>query len=190
MRRRGGRCCRVCDSCRRRRATTATPVSTDPDDHCETPLEAYADVVPFLTALASRLGVHPAKLRVYDPYFCAGGVKDRLGLLGYGTVFNACRDAYADWDTGSFPDHDVLVTNPPYSDDHMEKLVRFVARRGKPFALLMPNFGGCPAKHGAVFVCVCLTRSRMTFLCCSVHQSVLFCGVFCGESGAVFRGAF
>ena len=34
----------------------------------------------------------------------------------------------------------MLVTNPPYSGDHIERLVAFVARKKKPFALLVPTF--------------------------------------------------
>lgn len=38
------------------------------------------------------------------------------------------------------PDFDVLVTNPPYSGDHLERCLSFAARCGKPFALLLPNY--------------------------------------------------
>lgn len=34
----------------------------------------------------------------------------------------------------------VLVTNPPYSGDNVEKLLTFCASMGKPFFLLMPNW--------------------------------------------------
>ncbi len=42
--------------------------------------------------------------------------------------------------TWSEMQYDVLVTNPPYSGDHMERLVAFLAARKQPFAILVPNF--------------------------------------------------
>lgn len=41
---------------------------------------------------------------------------------------------------GSLPDYDILVTNPPYSSDHVEKLLAFVAKSSKPWLLLLPNY--------------------------------------------------
>lgn len=39
------------------------------------------------------------------------------------------------------PAHDVVVTNPPFSGDHVSKILRFCSRRGaKPWFLLLPNF--------------------------------------------------
>ena len=38
------------------------------------------------------------------------------------------------------PKYDVLVTNPPYSGDHMERLLRFARESQKPFLLLLPTF--------------------------------------------------
>ena len=38
--------------------------------------------------LAQRLGKPPGALRIWDPYYCAGGVKARLGALGFGDVVN------------------------------------------------------------------------------------------------------
>ena len=34
----------------------------------------------------------------------------------------------------------VLVTNPPYSGDHKERVVEFCVKSGKPWALLLPNY--------------------------------------------------
>lgn len=42
--------------------------------------------------------------------------------------------------TQGIPDYDVLVTNPPYSGDNMERLLRFCSRSRKPFMLLLPNY--------------------------------------------------
>ena len=62
---------------------------------------------------------------------------ERLGELGFGKVINENKDCYKEWDTMQY---DILVTNPPYSGDHMEKMVQFLARKKKPFAFLVPNF--------------------------------------------------
>lgn len=50
------------------------------------------------------------------------------------------QDCYAGMASGSVPPHDVLLTNPPYSGDHMERLLRFCVASGKPWVLLLPNF--------------------------------------------------
>ena len=36
--------------------------------------------------------------------------------------------------------HDVLITNPPYSADHKERVLAYCARTSKPWLLLMPNY--------------------------------------------------
>lgn len=38
------------------------------------------------------------------------------------------------------PSYDVLITNPPYSDDHISRLMTFALNCNKPYFLLMPNF--------------------------------------------------
>ena len=60
----------------------------DPADDCETPDVAYAHIAPLLRKLAQRLGKPPGALRIWDPYYCAGGVKARLDALGFGDVVN------------------------------------------------------------------------------------------------------
>jgi hypothetical protein len=54
------------------------PYDADPSDHAETPDEAYADIAPLLATLAQRLGKTKETVRIYDPYFCNGGVIRRL----------------------------------------------------------------------------------------------------------------
>lgn len=123
----------------------AHPFVADDRDHCETAVEAYADVASILSAHAKRLGVSDAKLRVYDPYYCNGAVKANLASLGFETVHNECEDFYAVAAAGKVPEFDVLVTNPPYSADHVAKLLDFVegplcAGAGRPALMLMPNW--------------------------------------------------
>ena len=48
------------------------PFPVDEADHCETPPEAYHDIIPALQSIGSGLGKTPAELRIYDPYYCAG----------------------------------------------------------------------------------------------------------------------
>ena len=109
---------------------------TDYLDHFETPSEAYADILPLLRAAGPL-----AALRVYDPYYCAGAVVEALWALGCYTVINQNRDFYADVAADAVPPHDLLVTNPPYSGDHKQRLLDFLlsrAQQGRPFLLLMP----------------------------------------------------
>lgn len=121
------------------------PFDTESDDHCETDRRAYEDLVPVLNLVAEKLGKDPAELRIYDPYYCAGTVVKHFAKLGFPQVYNRCQDFYAVVAAGKVPDHDVLVTNPPYSGDHVERLLQFLAgpNRGKPFCLLMPNYFAC-----------------------------------------------
>jgi hypothetical protein len=123
-----------------RAASIVHPFSVDDDDHCETGPDAYKHAVPLLNLLAARLGKEPGDLRVYDPYFCAGAVKSHLKELGFPNVYNECEDFYKVQAEGKGPAHDVLLTNPPYSGEHMSKLLSFVAKNSKPFLLLMPTY--------------------------------------------------
>jgi hypothetical protein len=63
-----------------------------------------------------------------------------LGRLGFESVYNRDEDCYATWEAGATPDFDVLVTNPPYSGDHIRRCVDFAARCGRPWMLLLPSF--------------------------------------------------
>ena len=63
-----------------------------------------------------------------------------LGRLGFEAVYNRDEDCYATWAAGGTPEFDVLVTNPPYSGDHIRRCVDFAARCGRPWLLLLPSF--------------------------------------------------
>ncbi|KAG1669685.1 hypothetical protein FOA52_002069 [Chlamydomonas sp. UWO 241] len=112
----------------------------DPRDHAETPFEAYRDLEPLLFRLAGLQGRTKATLRVYDPYFCAGSVKRHLSQLGFTDVYNENVDFYAQQASSGVPEFDVLITNPPFSGDHMARALAFAAACGKPWALLVPDF--------------------------------------------------
>ena len=110
------------------------------DDHCETPKEAYEHIAPILEYLAERLGKTPATLQIYDPYFCAGAVVRNLNECGFDNVYNRNEDFYQVAKEGRFPPHDVIVTNPPYSADHIPKILSICAQSSKPWLILVPNY--------------------------------------------------
>lgn len=116
------------------------PFPTEPDDHCESPKEAYLHIVPLLRKLKSK----QQSLRIYDPYYCDGAVKRNFAQLGFPNVYNEKEDCYQAWEKeGTLPSFDVLVSNPPYSGDHIERLIHFVfspALSGRPWFLLLPQW--------------------------------------------------
>ena len=102
------------------------PFDTVEDDHCETGAEAYADIAPLLHKLAKDLGyATTSELKIYDPYYCAGTTKKHLSALGFTHVYNECEDFYKVIKDNTTPPHDVILTNPPYSKDHVQKLLAF-----------------------------------------------------------------
>ena len=131
----------------------ATPVAHEPhpipqpltfaaeeDDHCETAPEAYSHIAELLHLTARSLGVQPESLRIYDPYFCNGAVVRHLGALGFLSVHNHNHDCYAVWAAGTTPEHDVVITNPPYSSSHPRRMLEFLVANGKPWLACMPNW--------------------------------------------------
>ena len=125
----------------------------DPADDCETPPEAYVHVAFVLSKLAQKKRKHRRDLQIYDPYFCAGAAAERLRALGFASASNEDIDFYAalsergERDVSqasppSLPQHDVLVTNPPFSGDHCARLVAFLPARGAdaPPAPLAPDY--------------------------------------------------
>jgi hypothetical protein len=111
------------------------------EDMCETSAKAFADAAALLRCIAATLGKTPETLRIWDPYYCAGAVVRHLGELGFPQVHNRNEDFYAVIASGQLPPHDVFLTNPAYSGDHIERLLRFCnSGTAKPFLLLMPNY--------------------------------------------------
>ncbi|CAN0523488.1 unnamed protein product [Ectocarpus sp. 12 AP-2014] len=117
------------------------PFEVEECDHCETSERAYSDVSPLLSALAAELGKSPQDLVIYDPYYCQGSTVGRLTSLGFPRVHNQKEDFYEVVKNGNIPEHDVVVTNPPFSGEHVPKILEFCARQGaKPWFLLLPNY--------------------------------------------------
>mmetsp|Transcript_1857 Transcript_1857/g.2560 ORF Transcript_1857/g.2560 Transcript_1857/m.2560 type:complete len:375 (-) Transcript_1857:129-1253(-) len=114
------------------------PYDTHPDDHCESPLNAYEDIVPLVESLFKK-----EECKIYDPYYCDGAVKRNLKTLGFPSVHNVKEDCYQIWSKGKVPKFDILMTNPPYSENHLPKLVAFLSSsvmKSKPWFLLMPQW--------------------------------------------------
>lgn len=114
------------------------PFPTDANDHCETSKTAYGHIVPFLKLLARKLKKPHAELRIFDPYYCAGSMVQHLKELGFSKVHNQPDDFYQTIRDG-VPIHDVLVTNPPYSGDHFDRLKKFLSTNKAPHFLLLPD---------------------------------------------------
>ncbi|GLI64201.1 hypothetical protein VaNZ11_007393, partial [Volvox africanus] len=116
------------------------PFRVDYNDHFESPLQAVQDIEPVLQLLSVKLKKSKSSLTVYDPYFCQGGIRQHYEQLGFKNFIHRNRDFYKDVDSGNVPSYDILVTNPPYSSDHKERILEFCLRSGKPWALLLPNY--------------------------------------------------
>eukprot|EP00445_Apocalathium_hangoei_P040396 CAMPEP_0203950766 /NCGR_PEP_ID=MMETSP0359-20131031/84803_1 /ASSEMBLY_ACC=CAM_ASM_000338 /TAXON_ID=268821 /ORGANISM="Scrippsiella Hangoei, Strain SHTV-5" /LENGTH=437 /DNA_ID=CAMNT_0050883083 /DNA_START=67 /DNA_END=1380 /DNA_ORIENTATION=+ len=113
----------------------------DPDDHCETDVRAYRHIKPLLQQIEKAIyGKNAGELKLWDPYYCNGGTVKNLANLGFPKVHNRNEDFYAVLASGKLPPHDVLITSPPYSEDHIEKCMRHAAFSGKPWCILLPNW--------------------------------------------------
>ena len=118
------------------------PFSVDSNDHCETPQIAYEHIVPFLQALALQKKKSVHNLHIWDPFFCAGSVAKHLNTIGFQNVYNENEDFYS-YDEGKTHGpsaYDVLITNPPYTAQHIPNLLKFCKSSGKPCLLLLPNY--------------------------------------------------
>lgn len=127
---------------RRRPPTSGSssfPLSTAQStaDDRETPQRALCDVAPLLTCLFGT----DKPVKIYDPYYCHGGIKNLLlPLLPQGSsVYNKKEDFYSVKRAGLCPDHDVLLTNPPYSKDHIRRALEYCISRKAPWFMLLPH---------------------------------------------------
>lgn len=136
------------------------PYKTDYNDHFETPSRAYDDIFPILEHVllnkqkqkTNKQGTSKNEATIYDPYYCAGRAAILLTELFQRHkskslkihVKHDKRDFYRDIQENTVPRFDILVTNPPYSEDHKERCLQFAMEQlknhGKPFFLLMPNY--------------------------------------------------
>lgn len=120
----------------------AFPYRANFNDHFETSSEALRDLLPVIESLRSLVRPScPESFTIYDPYYCAGAVKEHWAQLGVPCVIHEKRDFYHDIEEGTVPStFDMLVTNPPYSDDHIQRLMEFLIGSNKPWAFLVPDY--------------------------------------------------
>ena len=105
-------------------------------DHFETPRNAYADIAPLLRALGA------SSHKIYDPFYCKGTMKRYLASLGFPNVINRNEDFWDILRRRAFPPHDIIVTNPPYSDEDKFRTVEFAVRSKTPAFVLLPSYCG------------------------------------------------
>ena len=55
---------------------------TEYNDHFETPLNAYRDLLPLLQSLALKINKKIHDIIIFDPYYCDGMMKKYLNELG------------------------------------------------------------------------------------------------------------
>ena len=128
------------------RGSSSYEFQVDYNDHFETPLIAYQDILPLLLNVVSSTPRKPTP-KLYDPYYCNGRTKLLLeNQLGFNEVVHRNRDFYKDIANNSIPaNYDIMITNPPYSDNHKQQCIEFCAsqfrsEKNRPFFLLMPNY--------------------------------------------------
>lgn len=101
----------------------AYPYDVDYCDHFETPLQAYEDIAPVIDVLCNlrnqpTVKENRSQICVYDPYYCHGRAAELLSSLKFRKIAHEKRDFYDDIENERVPKHDILVTNPPFSDQH------------------------------------------------------------------------
>jgi hypothetical protein len=133
------------------KGSASYPYETDYNDHFETPVVAYEDVAVFLDWVNSTKTDSPhcsnnnrSDLILYDPYYCQGRTARLFQELGFTNIIHEKRDFYHDIKTNQVPIHDVIITNPPYSDQHKKQCLDFcwdqLQKHDRPFCLLLPAY--------------------------------------------------
>ena len=69
-----------------------------------------------------------------------GAVVRHLTTEGFPSVYNQPEDFYQVLKNGKLPVHDMIITNPPYSGDHIKRCLQFCVESQKPFCALLPNY--------------------------------------------------
>eukprot|EP00750_Incisomonas_marina_P000785 INCI10586.1.p1 GENE.INCI10586.1~~INCI10586.1.p1 ORF type:complete len:307 (-),score=69.47 INCI10586.1:180-977(-) len=124
------------------------PFEADYCDHFATSKRAFADIAPVLRCLGEQAG-HCTDLKktppsnevvIYDPYYCDGAMKTIVGALGFPNIRHENVDFYQCIAHGLTPDHDIIVSNPPYSEDHKIKCMKYCVADKRPWLLAMPIY--------------------------------------------------
>lgn len=110
-------------------------------DNMETSFAAVRDISSVLQTLATSHFRRPTgDIKLWDPFYCQGSVKAFFAENGFARCHNEPVDFYDLIKEGNLPVHDVLVTNPPYTGQHIERALSFCARNGSvPWAMLLPT---------------------------------------------------
>ncbi|KAH9599841.1 hypothetical protein LSM04_008504 [Trypanosoma melophagium] len=118
------------------------PFRADFNDHFETSLMALRDIMVIVQQLRQLVRPSaPENFIVYDPYYCAGTVMQHWNTLGVQRVIHENRDFYKDIAEDKVPhEYDMLITNPPFSGDHIERMFSYLVVAKKPFAFLVPDY--------------------------------------------------
>ena len=122
-------------------------------------------ISPLLDGFISLLNPNITKetCKLYDPYYCNGRTKVLLQQLGYTShnIIHEKRDFYKDMHDRTIPKHDILITNPPYSNEHKIQCLQFcrdnLSRHKVPFFILMPNYIACKQYYKNI-----ITRTKTT----------------------------
>ena len=89
------------------------------DDNYETPLSAWAMIVPYI----------PKDKQIWEAFYCTGTSGTHLRTLGFDVIHD--DDDFFQSNKG-----DIIITNPPFSKKK-EVLLR-LKDLGKPFIILLP----------------------------------------------------
>ncbi|ORC88489.1 uncharacterized protein TM35_000161270 [Trypanosoma theileri] len=118
------------------------PFRADFNDHFETSVMALQDIMVVVQQLRQLVRPSaPENFIVYDPYYCAGTVVQHWNTLGVQRVIHENRDFYKDIEDDKVPhEYDMLITNPPFSGDHIERMFSYLVGAKKPFAFLVPDY--------------------------------------------------
>jgi hypothetical protein len=86
----------------------------------------------------------PPNTIVYDPFYFNGACKPYMEeVFSTNTIIHEDKDAYK-WN----PDHDIVVSNPPFSDKYA--VLEWLIKKDKPFALLLPHAMMCYKKYNNI----------------------------------------
>lgn len=127
--------------------------SCESDDR-ETPLVAVQDLSLIVSVLFRSTLM--SDIRIYDPYYCKGGIVKSLSSCGFdeSKIFNEDKDCYVVQKKKEVPLNDMIVTNPPYSGgspwiycfhiwhhispgDHIRRAIHYAGEQVSRRALLM-----------------------------------------------------
>ena len=110
-------------------------------DDRETPLRALEDIFPIITSIIEYKQCSLNEFLIYDPYYCNGNIKRRLESLGLNrnNIYNDPIDCYYAQKYNLIKSFDLLLSNPPYSSDHIRRCIQYSIKSEKPWLLLLPS---------------------------------------------------